>query len=119
MLRITRDDMEDGNTTLHLEGRVTEHEMEVLLQTCGECLREDRRLALDLAAVFFVDLAGVRAIRDLQARGAVLNFSGCSPFVTELLKEASSLPRRYRLPSGPTSERPPLRLRSLLPVSLD
>jgi anti-anti-sigma regulatory factor len=89
MLRITRIDTADGSTTLRLEGRVTEEEMELLLQTGSKCLLEDRRLTLDLAALFFVDLAGVRAIRDLQARGAALNFTGCSPFISELLREAS------------------------------
>jgi len=89
MLRITRNDLEGGITTLHLEGRVTEHELETLRQSCGECLREGRDLVLNFSGVFFVDLAGAAAIRDLEAHGAVLLLTGCSPFVSELLKEAS------------------------------
>ena len=87
MLRITRIEIEKGITTLRLEGRVTEQELETLYKAVAECLHENRRLVVDLSKVLFVNLAGAAAIRDLQERGIVLE--GCSPFVSELLKECS------------------------------
>lgn len=84
MLRITRNDMEDGSTMLRLEGRMIERELEMLHATCAE-FRENRHLVLDLSGVFFADLAGFRAIRDFQARG--VNLNGCSPFISQRLKE--------------------------------
>jgi anti-anti-sigma regulatory factor len=87
VLRITRIDIGRGVTALRLEGRVTELELEMLHETSAECLRENRRLVLDLSGVLFVSLEGAAAIRHLQERGIVLE--GCSPFVRELLNEGS------------------------------
>ena len=87
MLKITRSDLDPMHTTLRLEGRVTEANLSELERTQTECQQEGRRLVLDLAGVSFVDRVGVAALHRLRRDGII--FTGCSPFVSELLKEAS------------------------------
>ena len=85
MLKITRSDLDSTRTALRLEGRVTEASLSELERARMECQQEGRHLVFDLAGVSFVDRGGVAALRGLRRDGIV--FTGCSPFVSELLKE--------------------------------
>lgn len=85
MLKITRSDLDSTRTTLRLEGRVTGASLSELERAYTECQQEGRHLVLDLAGVSFVDRVGVAALHGLSRNGIV--FTGCSPFVSELLKE--------------------------------
>ncbi|HME71401.1 MAG TPA: STAS domain-containing protein [Myxococcota bacterium] len=85
MLKITRSDLDSTRTALRLEGRVTEASLLELERARTECQQEGRHLVLDLAGVSFVDRRSVAALRGLRRVGIV--FTGCSPFVSELLKE--------------------------------
>jgi anti-anti-sigma regulatory factor len=87
MLRITRTEFDHELTTLRLEGRVTHAEIGALDLACQEGIEGGRRLVLDLVGVSFVDGAGAVALSDLRRRRVEL--TGCSPFVSELLREVS------------------------------
>jgi len=87
VLKITRSDRDSIQTTLRLEGRVTQADLSELERTCKESQREGRRLVLDLAGVSFVGREGVAALNRMRHDGIII--TGCSPFVGELLKESS------------------------------
>ena len=82
MLRITRR-LEDA---VHLEGRLTRHEVGLL----REFLRSaaSRVAVVDLSHLAFVDDAGVASLVELRRRG--LRIHGGSPFVRRLLEEVAS-----------------------------
>jgi ABC-type transporter Mla MlaB component len=84
MLRITRRD-QSGETTLQLDGRITQTELVELDRAWRECVSRERRIVIDLAGVRFVDAAGAAVLRAL--RQGPIELTGCSPFVRELLEE--------------------------------
>jgi len=65
---------------LKLDGRLTAEDVPGLLGTCAEL---EERLVLDLTDLQFADRPGVRALRELRARGAEL--TGASPYLRLLL----------------------------------
>ena len=84
MLRITL----HGNSeslTFKLEGEVFGPWVDSVRAACAIRGRRPRRL--DLAAVTYVDAAGVELLRDLIARG--VEIAACSSFVRELLQPKS------------------------------
>jgi len=85
MLKITRSDLDSTRTALRLEGRVTEAGLPELERARMQCQQEGRHLILDLAGVSFVDRGSVATLHALRRDG--IAFTGCSPFVLELLKE--------------------------------
>jgi anti-anti-sigma regulatory factor len=68
-LRITRRKGSRSRATLRLEGRVVAEWAALLERECSELLRSRREVVLDLAAVTFVDRAGVRTIGRLSRAG--------------------------------------------------
>ena len=83
MLKIVMRDRDADATVLHLEGKIVGPWVDELEQTCDRLLAT-RPVALDLAAVSFVERRGVHLIRALGTRGVpVLH---CSPLVAEQLK---------------------------------
>ncbi|MEW6270216.1 MAG: sigma-70 family RNA polymerase sigma factor [Thermodesulfobacteriota bacterium] len=84
MLRITRIPEGDAAVRLQIEGRLTQGAPEQLRLAAEPCLRDNLALTLDLSAVGFAGAAGVRLLRELEARGAVLD--GCSALLVELLR---------------------------------
>ena len=82
MLRITR----QLEHTIHLEGRLTRHEIGLL----REVLRSSANgvAVLDLSRLAFVDEVGAASLVDLRRRG--LEIRGGSPFVRQLLEEVAS-----------------------------
>ena len=83
-IRITR--VEKGQRiTFRVDGRLVGEDVGELLRLCEE-LREPK--TLDLGGVQFVDDQGVRALRDLRARGFTL--LGASPYVRLLLGQPAT-----------------------------
>ncbi len=82
MLRITR----HLQRALHLEGRLTRHEVDLLREVFRS--PTDRVAVVDLTSVAFVDEVGAAALADLQRRGVEIR--GGSPFIRQLLEEVAS-----------------------------
>jgi anti-anti-sigma regulatory factor len=83
VLRITRISRKGRGLTIKLEGEIVGARVAVARDACAARGRRPRRLCLDLAAVTYVDAAGVQLLRDLMAGGAEI--AACSSFVGELL----------------------------------
>lgn len=85
MLRITTVQNDGSPTTLKLEGKLLEPWIGELDEACRRACEYASHATLDLAGLTYVDPPGTIALRDLRRRGVTLK--GCSPLVTELLKE--------------------------------
>jgi ABC-type transporter Mla MlaB component len=83
MLMITRIESGDSTWTLKLEGKIQGPWVGELRNACDEAQTAPGCIRLDLAAVTFVDAAGVRLLDDLIRQG--MTIAGCSGFVAELL----------------------------------
>ena len=83
MLKITRLTREDRVLTLKIEGEIVGPWIGIVCEACTRSGLRTGRLCLDLAAVTYVDAAGVQLLRDLMAEGAAI--AACSSFVGELL----------------------------------
>jgi anti-anti-sigma factor len=94
MLRISPASSEGdgGSTRLRLEGEVSGPWVHELRRVCAEALDHNGHgtapLVLDLAAVHFIDSAGIGLFQELVARRVVL--TNCSVFVAEQLKEVGN-----------------------------
>jgi anti-anti-sigma regulatory factor len=82
VLKITRLSHKGPGLTIKLEGKILEAWVGAARDACA--VRGRRPLRLDLAAVTFVDAAGVQLLRDLLAEG--VEIVACSNFVGELLR---------------------------------
>lgn len=85
MLRITTIQSDDSSVILKLEGKLLEPWIGELDEACRRASVPTAPTTLDLAGISFVDAPGTIALRNLRRRG--LQLVGCSPLVTELLKE--------------------------------
>ena len=85
MLKITRVSHKGCDLTIRLEGELLGPWMGSVRDACT--IRGRRLRRLDLAAVTYVDAAGVQLLRDLMAEGG--EFDACSSFVRELLHPES------------------------------
>jgi anti-anti-sigma regulatory factor len=83
VLKITRRSHQGRGLTIKLEGEVLGPWVGSVRDACTIRGRRPRRLRLDLAAVTYVDAAGVQLLRDLMAEG--VEIAACSSFVGELL----------------------------------
>jgi hypothetical protein len=85
MLRITGIDLDarDSIRTLKLEGKLLGPWIDELSRACDEPHTPPSCLRLDLAAVTFIDSAGVNLLDDLVRQGATI--VGCSGFIADLL----------------------------------
>jgi ABC-type transporter Mla MlaB component len=81
VLRITRLSPKGRGLTLKLEGEVLGAWVGATREACATPGRRPRRL--DLAAVTYVDAAGVQLLCELMAEG--VEIAACSSFVRELL----------------------------------
>jgi hypothetical protein len=82
VLKITRLHQKGRVLMLKLEGELLGPWVGSVRDACAVLGR--RHLRLDLAAVTYVDTAGVQLLRDLVAKGAEI--AACSSFVGELLQ---------------------------------
>ena len=80
MLRITRISQKGRGLTLKVEGQIVGPWVAALRAACTARGRPRR---LDLAAVTYVDAAGVELLRELMAEGVAI--AACSSFVAEML----------------------------------
>jgi ABC-type transporter Mla MlaB component len=85
MLKITHVAGTDSDPvrTLELEGELLAPWVGEVRQACAELMAGASRTRLDLAAVTFVDAAGVQLLRDLIRQG--IEVAACSSFIAELL----------------------------------
>lgn len=83
MLKITRHSRKGRGLTIKLEGEILEPWVGAVRDACTKQGRRARP-RLDLAAVTYVDAAGVQLLRDLLAGG--VKIAACSSFVRELLQ---------------------------------
>jgi anti-anti-sigma regulatory factor len=83
VLNITRLSHKGQGLTLKPEGEIRGAWVDAVGEACATRGRRPRHLCLDLAAVSYVDAAGVQLLRDLVAEGAEI--AACSSFVGELL----------------------------------
>ena len=92
MLKIARVDGDsspsDSIPTLQLEGKLVGPWVDELSRACEELHTPPGRLRLNLAAVTFIDPAGITLLGDLIGRGATI--AGCSGFIDELLGRSRS-----------------------------
>jgi anti-anti-sigma regulatory factor len=79
MLRISLVHQPDASLILKLEGKLLGPWMEELSRAC----EAQTSVRLDLAAVTFVDIAGIELLRELIHRG--VRITTCSGYVAELL----------------------------------
>lgn len=85
MLRITTIQNGDSTAVLKLEGKLLEPWIGELVEACRQACLPSAAATLDLSGISFIDAPGTIALRDLRRRG--MRLVGCSPLVTELLKE--------------------------------
>ncbi|MCG3127258.1 MAG: hypothetical protein CHACPFDD_02116 [Phycisphaerae bacterium] len=83
MLRITSS-TKDGTAWLKLEGKLVGPWVDECRMACARETGRDRRLALDLSEITFVDADGVRLLRELVEQGVDIPVR--SNFVAELLR---------------------------------
>jgi len=88
MLRISVEEVSGHNTTLRLEGHLVGPWVEEFQLSCGQILRESKRLTLNLAAVSFVDRAGLILLRKLKTCEVAI--TNCSGYVAHQLKDERS-----------------------------
>jgi anti-anti-sigma regulatory factor len=84
VLKITRLSRKGRSLTFELEGEIFGPWVGAVRDACTKRGRRSSRLRLDLAAVTYVDAAGVELLRDLMAEG--VEIAACSSFVRELLQ---------------------------------
>jgi ABC-type transporter Mla MlaB component len=86
MLRISELDPANGRVVLKIEGRIVGPWISELEKAAERLLAQGQPVRLDLADVTYVDREGVALLLNLKRRQVLLE--GCSPFVTEELREA-------------------------------
>jgi hypothetical protein len=99
VLKITRLSHKGPGLTIKLDGEILGAWVGAAREACAARGRRPRRL--DLAAVTYVDAAGVQLLRDVMAEG--VEIAACSSFIGELLHLKSwSMDAALALASAPT-----------------
>src|SRR5262249_21890458 len=98
MLRITELSDVSAAPALRVEAHITQQTMEELMSLSTALLATHRHLLLDLSGVRFIDAQGATALRQLRPQGVVL--TGCSGFVSELLRDEEEVPNHTRSNEG-------------------
>src|SRR5262245_51224577 len=102
MLRITELRAVSAVPSLRVEGRITQQTVEELMSLSSAFLANHRGLLLDLSGVCFVDALGAKALGQLRPQGVV--FTGCSGFVSELLRDDAESNASQTRGEGDSSE---------------
>ena len=87
MLKITRVSQKGRGLTIKLEGELLGAWVGAVRDACTKRGRRSACPRLDLAAVTYVDAAGVELLRDLMAEG--VEIAACSSFLRALLQAKS------------------------------
>jgi anti-anti-sigma regulatory factor len=85
MLRLTRSAPDSSHIVLKAEGQIVGDWVALLESECRELLATDRRVALDLSDVSYLDHHAVRLLRELTRDS--LDLVKCPPLVEDLLTE--------------------------------
>lgn len=85
MLRISRDDTHSGLAVLTLQGFLVGEWADLLDREGSAACESVSRVVLDVAAVTFVDRAGVNVLRRLGRAG--VEIVRCSPLFAEVLEQ--------------------------------
>lgn len=89
LFRITRVDgpasRSATSTTLKLEGRLTAASLAELARACEPFQSRPETLELDASGVVYLDEPAILALQ--RAAHRHVRISGCSPFISELLRE--------------------------------
>ena len=85
MLKISSSEGSNNEVVLKIEGNLAGAWVEEVRAACDAILKEERRVALDLRGLTYVDLAGAELLGSLRADHRVV-IRTASAFVTELLK---------------------------------
>lgn len=88
-LRITRRRGSRPRATLTLEGSITAEWAALLERECSDLLKSRPAITLDLTAVTFIDLAGVRALGRLSHGGIEIR---CRPGPVASVLEGEGIP---------------------------
>ena len=88
MLMITRRTGAESAQTIQLEGKLLGPWLDEVREACAGAMAGSGRTRLDLAAVTFVDTAGVALLRELIRHG--VEIAACSGYVAELLQGADA-----------------------------
>ena len=84
MLRITKIKEDSETITMKLEGKLASDWVNLLEQECRECLKNKRRVLLDLSDVTFADEQGVRLLGKMAKKD--VQVVECSDLIQYLLK---------------------------------
>jgi hypothetical protein len=87
MLRLTWIADTDQTQTIKLEGKLLGPWVDEVSKACTARTDPSSRINLDLSALVFVDAAGERLLRDLNAQG--IEIVACSSYVAELLRSTA------------------------------
>ncbi len=98
MLRITEMASTESVSTIKLEGKLLDPWVGEVRKACAAARVRSGRTRLDLAAVTFVDAAGVDLLRELIRQG--VEIAACSGYVAEILQGEQLAP-------GPVQAQPP------------
>jgi anti-anti-sigma regulatory factor len=85
MLRLTRTALDSSEVVLKAEGQIVGDWVALLESECRELLATERRVALDLSDVSYLDRHAVRVLRELTRDS--LDLVKCPPLVEDLLTE--------------------------------
>lgn len=88
-LRITRRKGSQSRATLTLEGSIAVEWAALLERECSDLQRSRREVSLDLAAVTFIDRAGVRTLGRLSRAGVEIR---CRPGPVASVLEGEGIP---------------------------
>lgn len=77
MLKITQEMVgSPAEWVLKLEGKIVGEWSGELQRVCDECLRENKKITLDLSNVSFLDVHGIEILKQLMTRNVVVrNYS--------------------------------------------
>lgn len=85
MLRITEIEAANEILTLRLEGRVMGQWAEEIRKECRNGLATHKKIILDMSGVYFMDEVGTKTIKALSKDYGLVEITGCSLFLSELL----------------------------------
>ncbi len=84
MLKISRDNANDGSVTLRLEGEISGPSVDETSRLCEGIIATGQRLRIDLADVTFADRTGVELLGNLRTQQTSLDH--CSLFLRAQLQ---------------------------------
>ena len=88
MLRITKVNESPSHITMKLEGKIAADWVPLIEDECRRCLKDQRKILLDLSEVTFVDGHGVDMLSKMTKEG--IQVVECSALIQYLLEEGKN-----------------------------